>query len=49
MRVYSEMECDCSCEDGILCEYFSKERGRCDCPNEHPIEKEKKKKHWWQR
>lgn len=50
MRVYTEMECDCSCEDGIPCEYFNKERNRCGYPTTYDIvEEKKKKKHWWQR
>lgn len=30
MRVYNEMECDCSCEDGYFCEYFDTENKRCN-------------------
>ena len=29
MRIYTEMECDCGCEDGKFCIYF-KDTKSCD-------------------
>ena len=30
MRIYTEMECDCGCEDGKFCIYFNKDTKSCD-------------------
>lgn len=30
MRIYSEMKCDCGCEDGKFCIYFNKDTKSCD-------------------
>ena len=49
MRVYSEMECDCGCEDSQFCIYFNENTKNCDFPKMCNINKQKKKKHWWQR
>lgn len=48
MRVYSEMECDLSCEDGIPCIFYSSEKNGCDFHKEQKenCDSEPKKKRW---
>ena len=42
MKIYSEMECDISCEDGYFCEYYNKETKKCNYTNVCNVYKEKR-------